>query len=88
MGLRVRLPAAASRTISIALSSVASCCRRSPRLPWMLASMMYSGVVAAVAFSPDGNVLGSVNGNGILHLWRAPSWAEIEAAERKESGSR
>jgi WD40 repeat protein len=34
------------------------------------------------AFSPDGNLLGSMNRQGILHLWRAPSWAEIEAAER------
>ena len=35
------------------------------------------------AFSPDGAVLGSMNGadakRGVLHLWRAPSWAEIEA---------
>ena len=39
------------------------------------------------AFSPDGAVLGSMNSgdskHGILHLWRAPSWAEIEAAEKK-----
>jgi WD40 repeat protein len=37
------------------------------------------------AFSPDGNVLGSANGNGILHLWRAPSWAEIDAAEKAQA---
>ena len=41
----------------------------------------------ATAFSPDGAVLGSMNAPGgsrtsILHLWRAPSWAEIEAAEK------
>jgi WD40 repeat protein len=30
--------------------------------------------------SPDGNLIGSVNGNS-LHVWRAPSWAEIEAEE-------
>ena len=38
------------------------------------------------AFSPDGAVLGSMNSTdskrSILHLWRAPSWAEIEAAEK------
>jgi WD40 repeat protein len=34
------------------------------------------------SFSPDGAVLGSMNVNGVLHLWRAPSWAEIEAAEK------
>ena len=36
------------------------------------------------AFSPDGNVLGSMNEKGVLHLWRAASWAEIEAAEKAE----
>lgn len=32
-------------------------------------------------FSPDGNVLGASSGR-LLHLWLAPSWAEIEATER------
>ena len=32
-------------------------------------------------FSPDGNVIGSLNSDGNLQLWRAPSWAEIGAAE-------
>jgi WD40 repeat protein len=35
-------------------------------------------------FSPDGNILGSLQQSGLLHLWRAPSWAEIAAAEAKE----
>ena len=35
-------------------------------------------------FSPDGNVLGSMNGQGTLHCWRAPSWEEIAAAEAKD----
>jgi len=35
-------------------------------------------------FSPDGNILGSLQQSGLLHLWRAPSWAEIAAAEVKE----
>jgi WD40 repeat protein len=35
-------------------------------------------------FSPDGNVLGSLDVLGVLRLWRAPSWAEIAAAEAKE----
>ncbi|MBI2949745.1 MAG: PD40 domain-containing protein [Verrucomicrobia bacterium] len=37
------------------------------------------------AFSPDGNVLGSRSASliptfapGVVHLWRAPSWKEIE----------
>ena len=37
--------------------------------------------VAASGFSPDGSLLGSMNARGVLHLWRAPSWAEIEATE-------
>jgi WD40 repeat protein len=35
------------------------------------------------AFSPDGRALGSTSRKG-LHLWRAPSWEEIAAAEAKE----
>jgi serine/threonine protein kinase/WD40 repeat protein len=34
------------------------------------------------AFSPDGHSLGAMTFWGQLHLWRAPSWAEIEAAEK------
>jgi hypothetical protein len=36
------------------------------------------------AFSPDGNVLGSLSMEGFLHLWRAPSWEETAVAETKE----
>jgi WD40 repeat protein/serine/threonine protein kinase len=36
------------------------------------------------AFSPDGNTIGSMNYTGTLHLWRAPSWDEIHAAEAKD----
>jgi WD40 repeat protein len=40
-----------------------------------------------VVFSPDGRWLAACNWEGKLHLWRAPSWAEIEAAEKElESG--
>jgi serine/threonine protein kinase/WD40 repeat protein len=42
-------------------------------------------------FSPDGNWLGSVNLNGALYLWCAPSWEEIaarEASEKKEGEER
>ncbi len=35
-----------------------------------------------LAFSRDGNWLAACNGAGQLNLWRAPSWAEIEAAEK------
>jgi WD40 repeat protein len=34
--------------------------------------------------SPDSNIIGAMSGDGILSLWRAPSWAEINAAEVKE----
>jgi WD40 repeat protein len=37
------------------------------------------------AFSPDGNVVGSMNLHGVLHVWRAPSWAEIEVAEKAQA---
>jgi hypothetical protein len=39
-----------------------------------------------MAFSPDGNVLGSANNQNKLHLWRASSWAQIEAAEKATEG--
>jgi WD40 repeat protein len=35
-----------------------------------------------LAFSPDGDTLAATSLGGIAHLWRAPSWAEIEAAEK------
>jgi WD40 repeat protein len=39
------------------------------------------------AFSPDGNAIGTVSADGILQVWRAPSWAEIHAAEAKENAA-
>ena len=39
---------------------------------------------AHVAFSPDGNTLVAVSLDGMAHLWRAPSWEEIAAAEKKQ----
>ena len=44
----------------------------------------HGSVFISTKFSPDGNVLGSLNASGILYLWRAPSWDEINAAEAKE----
>jgi WD40 repeat protein/tRNA A-37 threonylcarbamoyl transferase component Bud32 len=43
-------------------------------------------VVTAGGFIPDGNTLAGYEfgHGGVLHLWRAPSWAEINAAEAKE----
>jgi WD40 repeat protein/serine/threonine protein kinase len=41
-------------------------------------------VFSFVAFSPDGKWLIACNGEGHLHLWHAPSWEEIEAAERQK----
>jgi WD40 repeat protein/tRNA A-37 threonylcarbamoyl transferase component Bud32 len=50
-------------------------------------------IFLATAFSPDGNCLGSrstftSNNYGILHVWRAPSLAEIEATEKLDAGRR
>jgi WD40 repeat protein/serine/threonine protein kinase len=40
-----------------------------------------------VAFSPDGNwLLARSSLAGHLHLWRAPSWAEIDVAEKRADG--
>jgi WD40 repeat protein len=35
----------------------------------------------STTFSPDGNVLASCNSQGILHIWRAPSFEEIARHE-------
>ena len=32
-------------------------------------------------FSPNGDILGSCNNQGVLHLWRSPSWEEIRKRE-------
>ena len=34
-----------------------------------------------VSFSPDGNAIGWLSQGGVLTIWRAPSWTEINAAE-------
>jgi serine/threonine protein kinase/WD40 repeat protein len=38
-----------------------------------------------LAFSPDGNLLSARNWYGVVHIWRAPSWEEIEAAEQTKT---
>ena len=44
-------------------------------------------VFGFVAFSPDGNWLMARSSlAGHLHLWRAPSWAEIDIAEKRVDG--
>lgn len=35
------------------------------------------------AFSPDGNIIAASNWRGVMHLWQAPSWSEIEKASRE-----
>ncbi len=42
--------------------------------------------VRELRFHPDGDSLLSITYPGPLHLWRAPSWAEIEAAEKQTKG--
>jgi len=42
------------------------------------------GTCEEVAFSSDGNTIAALDATGILQLLRAPSWAEINAAEAKE----
>ncbi|MCX5643356.1 MAG: serine/threonine protein kinase [Phycisphaerae bacterium] len=40
-----------------------------------------------VDFSPDGRWLAACSGEGRLHLWFAPSWEEIEAAEKRQKST-
>jgi WD40 repeat protein len=42
-----------------------------------------SSMFSFVAFSPDGRWLATCSREGKLYLWRAPSWEEIEAAEKQ-----
>jgi WD40 repeat protein len=37
---------------------------------------------ADATFSPDGNTIAARNWMGVIHFWNAPSWAEIQIAER------
>ena len=39
----------------------------------------------SVGFSTDGQWLAACNRDGMLHLWRAPSWQEIEAVEKRSA---
>jgi WD40 repeat protein len=43
----------------------------------------HGSIFLFVAFSPDGRWLAARNRDGQLHLWHAPSWEEIEAAEKR-----
>jgi eukaryotic-like serine/threonine-protein kinase len=45
----------------------------------------FGGNDNGMAFSPDGNVISWLNMDGDLHLWRAPTWAEIHAAEKAQA---
>jgi WD40 repeat protein len=41
----------------------------------------------STAVSPDGNTIGTLDATGVLQIWRAPSWAEINAAEKTTPAS-
>ncbi len=43
------------------------------------------GIFLRTSFSPDGNIVGSMNLRGLLHLWLAPSFAEIETVENTQT---
>ena len=40
------------------------------------------GQLRHITFSPDGVFLGADDDRSVVHLWRAPSWAEIEPTEK------
>ena len=37
-----------------------------------------------VEFSPDGNSILAIGGSGALHLWRVPTFEEIQASEAQQ----
>jgi eukaryotic-like serine/threonine-protein kinase len=41
-------------------------------------------VIPVLIFSPDGNKIIGYNDRGRIQIWRAPSWAEIEAAKKEQ----
>ncbi|MHC1763568.1 MAG: protein kinase [Verrucomicrobiia bacterium] len=43
--------------------------------------------MSGVCVSPDGNVIASVSIEGKAYIWRAPSWAEIDAEETRQAAS-
>jgi eukaryotic-like serine/threonine-protein kinase len=44
-----------------------------------------SDVIMFLAFSPDGNILVAISDTGTAHFWHAPTFAEIEAAEKENA---
>jgi WD40 repeat protein len=38
-----------------------------------------------LAFSPDGSTLAATSLSGVAHVWRAPSWETIAAAEKNKA---
>jgi WD40 repeat protein len=44
-------------------------------------------VFNSLRFSPDGNRISAVSNDSILHIWTAPSWEEIDRAERRSSNA-
>jgi WD40 repeat protein/predicted Ser/Thr protein kinase len=50
-----------------------------------LATLTGEGRFFFAEFSPDGNTIAARNGEGLLHVWTAPSWAQIEDAEAPQN---
>ena len=47
-----------------------------------------SSAFSQTRFSPNGDLLGTMNYKGLLHVWRAPSWPEIEAVNKSDGMNR
>jgi serine/threonine protein kinase/WD40 repeat protein len=45
-------------------------------------------VFGLIEFSPDGRYLLAINADGLIHLWSAPTWEEIKAAEEADATAR
>jgi WD40 repeat protein/serine/threonine protein kinase len=42
-------------------------------------------LIPVLVFSPDGNTIIGLNDRGFVQIWRAPSWAQIEAVENGQT---
>jgi WD40 repeat protein len=45
-------------------------------------------IFKGLKFSPDGRYLLAINWNGLIHLWSAPTWEEIKAADEVDATAR
>jgi hypothetical protein len=82
------------RTFPLARQWILSVGKRPPKLwdteSWQdvltLSGPTANSVYSGLAMSGDGNVIGYKSNRGFLQVWQAPTWQEIEAAEKAPIG--